>query len=123
MPLVDGVNHYGKGQSREIRMDIDFANHVAVERMIEARPILTGVATAHDVIPGMHDHLILHAGPPLSGSACLVHSEGRYWSNSLEGLASTDAEAVALVERGEAEFIPVIIMERQALWPELFLHP
>ena len=32
--------------------NIDQANATAVKRMIEARPILTGVAPAQDVIPG-----------------------------------------------------------------------
>ncbi len=46
-------------------MDIDHANQTAVERMMEARPILKAVATARDVIPGMKDNLLLHAGPPI----------------------------------------------------------
>ena len=37
-------------------MDIDKANETAVERMQDARPMLTGVATARDVIPGMKDN-------------------------------------------------------------------
>ena len=32
-------------------MDIEQANTTAVSRMMEARPILKGVATARDVIP------------------------------------------------------------------------
>lgn len=31
-----------------------------------ARPILTTVTRARDVIPGMHDDLLLHAGPPIT---------------------------------------------------------
>ena len=46
-------------------MDIDFANAEAVERMMSARPMLTGVSTAREAIPGMKDNLILHAGPPI----------------------------------------------------------
>ena len=86
-------------------MDIDFANHVAVERMMEARPILTGVATARDVIPGMRDHLILHAGPPIEWERMSGPLRGAVIGAILfEGLASTDAEAISLVERGEVEF-------------------
>jgi hypothetical protein len=44
---------------------IDQANQTAVERMMSARPILTGVETARSVIPGMKDNLLLHAGPPI----------------------------------------------------------
>ena len=47
-------------------MDIDHANRTAVERMTAARPILKGLAVARDVIPGMRDGLLLHAGPPIA---------------------------------------------------------
>jgi len=86
-------------------MDIDHANHVAVERMMEARPILTGVAVARDVVPGMRDQLILHAGPPIEWERMSGPLRGAVIGAILfEGLASTDAEAVSLVERGEVEF-------------------
>ena len=47
-------------------IDIDKANETAVSRMMEARPILKTIATARDVIPGMRDNLLLHAGPPIT---------------------------------------------------------
>ena len=47
-------------------MDIDQANRTAVERMTSARPMLTGIARAGDVIPGLHADLLLHAGPPIA---------------------------------------------------------
>ncbi len=34
-------------------VDIDAANQTAVERMMEARPVLVGLARARDVVPGM----------------------------------------------------------------------
>ena len=46
-------------------VDIQKANETAVGRMMEARPILKGIAPARDVIPGMKDNLLLHAGPPI----------------------------------------------------------
>ena len=44
---------------------IDQANRTAVERMMASRPMLTGVGRALDVIPGMRQNLLLHAGPPM----------------------------------------------------------
>jgi hypothetical protein len=86
-------------------MDIDHANQVAVERMVEARPILNGVAAARDVIPGMRDNLILHAGPPIEWERMSGPLRGAVIGAILfEGLASSQAEAAALVERGEFEF-------------------
>ncbi len=46
-------------------MGIPEANKTAVDQMMAARPLLKGVATARDVIPGMREGLILHAGPPI----------------------------------------------------------
>ena len=46
-------------------MDIEAANQTAVERMMSARPTLTRLAPAREVIPGMVDNLVLHAGPPI----------------------------------------------------------
>ena len=47
-------------------MDVEKANAQATERMIEARPILVGLAKAREVIPDMRDNLLLHAGPPIT---------------------------------------------------------
>jgi hypothetical protein len=73
--------------------------------MMEARPILTGVAIARDVIPGMTDNLFLHAGPPLEWRRMSGPLRGALIGAMLfEGLASDETEATAMVERGEVEF-------------------
>src|SRR5713226_2529676 len=45
---------------------VDHANQEAVQRMLAARPRLVDVRPADTVIPGMHKHLLLHAGPPIT---------------------------------------------------------
>src|SRR5581483_5850434 len=45
---------------------IEQANQQAVQRMMAARPRMIDMQPAHAVIPGMHQHLILHAGPPIT---------------------------------------------------------
>ncbi len=88
-------------------IDIDQANHTAVERMTSARPILKTVAPARDVIPGMGDRLLLHAGPPIEWPRMSGPLRGAVIGALIfEGLASSEAEAVALVERGEIDFEP-----------------
>jgi hypothetical protein len=83
------------------------ANKTAVEQMMAARPLLTGVATARDVIPGMRDGLILHAGPPIEWERMSGPLRGAVIGALLfEGLAADEGEAVALVEKGEIEFEP-----------------
>ena len=86
-------------------IDIDQANQTAVTRMMEARPILKAVATAREVIPGMKDNLILHAGPPIEWARMSGPLRGAVIGAILfEGLASSEAEAASMVERGEIEF-------------------
>ena len=88
-------------------MGISEANKTAVEQMMAARPLLTGVATARDVIPGMRDGLILHAGPPIEWERMSGPLRGSVIGALLfEGLAADEAEAVALVEKGEIDFEP-----------------
>src|SRR6266540_4905098 len=86
-------------------IDIDQANQTAVERMMSARPILKSVAPARDVIPGMKDNLLLHAGPPIEWRRMSGPLRGAIIGAMLfEGLAANEAEAVSMVEGGEIEF-------------------
>ncbi|MFY9820427.1 MAG: DUF1116 domain-containing protein [Thermoanaerobaculia bacterium] len=88
-------------------MDIEQANRTAVERMTAARPMLTGIARAGDVIPGLHADLLLHAGPPIAWERASGPLRGAVTGALLfEGRARTEAEAIALVERGEVRLEP-----------------
>ncbi|MBP8110658.1 MAG: DUF1116 domain-containing protein [Caldilineaceae bacterium] len=88
-------------------LNIDQANRTAVERMMSARPILRGVAPAREVIPGMRDDLILHAGPPITWDRMSGPMQGAVIGGILyEGLAADAAEAVALVQSGGVDFEP-----------------
>ncbi len=88
-------------------MDIEAANTKAVERMMSARPILTGIATAREVIPGMHDKLLLHAGPPIEWERMSGPLRGAVIGALLfEGLAKDESEASELAASGEIGFEP-----------------
>src|SRR5215218_7397698 len=88
-------------------MNIEQANRTAVERMMSARPMLTGLAQARDVLPGMRDNLLLHAGPPIEWERMSGPLRGAVIGALIfEGLAKDEAEAVSLVERGEVDFEP-----------------
>ena len=88
-------------------IDIDQANQTAVERIMAARPMLTGVARARDVIPHMRDNLLLHAGPPITWERMSGPLRGAViGALLLEGLAADEAQAVGMVEAGEVDFAP-----------------
>jgi hypothetical protein len=88
-------------------MDIENANAQATERMMEARPVLVGLGKARDVIPGMRDNLLLHAGPPITWARASGPMRGAITGALiLEGKARNEAEAQALVESGRIELEP-----------------
>jgi hypothetical protein len=88
-------------------VDIAQANAETVERMMESRPVLVGVAPAREVIPGMQDNLLLHAGPPISWDRMAGPVRGAViGALKFEGKAENEEEAEALVTSGEIEFEP-----------------
>jgi hypothetical protein len=88
-------------------MDIEKANAEVTERMMEARPVLVGLGKARDVIPGMRDDLLLHAGPPITWERASGPMRGAITGALIfEGQATDEAEAQALVESGEVQLEP-----------------
>lgn len=88
-------------------MDINAANKEVLDRILAAQPVLVGVGRALDVIPGMEPNLILHAGPPVAWERASGPLRGAVIGGLIfEGLARTEEEAVALVERGEVRLDP-----------------
>lgn len=88
-------------------MDIEKANAQAVEQMMEARPVLIGLGKAGEVIPGMRDNLLLHAGPPITWDRASGPMRGAITGALIfEGKARDMAEAQVLVESGQIELEP-----------------
>jgi len=88
-------------------MTIDAANRAAVKRMMEARPVLIGVAAAKDVVPGMRERLLLHAGPPIRWDRMSGPLRGAIIGAVLfEGWASNEDQAVELLRSEEVAFEP-----------------
>lgn len=87
--------------------DINTANAIAVARMIEARPVLVGLGKALDVIPGMHENLLLHAGPPITWERASGPLKGAVIGALLfEGRARDAAGAEALITSGAVQLEP-----------------
>ena len=94
-------------ESPQVSSAIDAANASAVRRILGATPVLTGIGRARDVIPGMAEDLLLHAGPPLNWGRMSGPVRGAVIGALLyERRARTEAEAVALVEEGRIRFAP-----------------
>ena len=88
-------------------VNIEQANQIAVERMMTARPQLTTIAAARDVIPGMRDNLLLHAGPPITWERASGPMRGAIVGALIfEGLATDWASAEHLVTSGQIDLEP-----------------
>jgi hypothetical protein len=87
--------------------EIDAANQEAVQRMIEADPVLVDFRPAREVIPDMTERTIQHAGPPVEWDRRSGAQKGGILGTiMLEGLADTPQEAERLVLNGEVEVVP-----------------
>lgn len=92
------------------------ANNLVVQRMQEARPLVVGVGTAGELLPGMTTHTLLHAGPPIDWADMCGPLRGAIIGGALfEGLASDPDDAIEKAKSGQFEFAPG--HERSALGP------
>ena len=88
-------------------MDIEKANAETFQRMVEARPMLVGMGKAINVIPGMRDNLLMHAGPPITWERASGPMQGAITGALIfEGKAKSEAEAQELVESRKIELEP-----------------
>ncbi|MGI6046094.1 MAG: DUF1116 domain-containing protein [Eggerthellaceae bacterium] len=87
--------------------DIDAANKIALSRINSAQPVLVDMELAINAVPGMHSHMILHAGPPIEYECMCGPMQGAVQGALIyEGLASSVENAHALASSGAIEFRP-----------------
>lgn len=87
--------------------NIDNANAAAVERMIAARPVLVGLGRALDLVPGMNENLLLHAGPPIAWEQASGPLRGALIGALIfEGRAKDEEGAERLIVSGEVSLSP-----------------
>jgi len=90
-----------------LKNKIEQANEEAVNRIISADPVLVDVAPAEEVIPGLEDRMILHAGPPVKWKNMSGGQKGSVIGIMLyENWAKTKEEAIKLLEEGKIKLEP-----------------
>ncbi|HMB24966.1 MAG TPA: DUF1116 domain-containing protein [Anaerolineales bacterium] len=88
-------------------VSIDAANQEVVSRIQRGQAVLVGMGIARDVIPGMHDRMLLHAGPPIEWDRMCGPTRGAVMGALIyEGLAQDENEAARLAASGAIEFSP-----------------
>ena len=86
---------------------IEKANRKALAKVLGAKPALTGMGIALDVIPGMKKDLILHAGPPITWARMCGPMRGGIMAALMyEGLAKNPEEAGKLAASGKIKYAP-----------------
>lgn len=87
--------------------DPDRANEDVFARLCAARPMLVGMSTAGEAIPGMHTHLVLHAGPPVTWKRMAPAMRAAVCGALVfEDLAGSIEEAARLAGSGDIQFAP-----------------
>ncbi|MEM0287603.1 MAG: DUF1116 domain-containing protein [Nitrososphaerota archaeon] len=90
-----------------IKEEVETANKLAVEKMMESNPLLVDVGLAKDKIPGMQGKILLHAGPPIAWEKMSGPLRGAVIGASIyEGWAEDARRAEKLAASGEIRFEP-----------------
>ena len=96
-----------KLQTPAMQEKIKAANAEALRRILDAQPVLVGMGIARDVIPGMTEDTILHAGPPVTWERMCGPQRGAVMGGLIyEGRAKKLEEAEKLAASGKIRFAP-----------------
>jgi len=114
-PPVPGTGEALGRLSRRARQ-MGAGNDAAIDRLQAARPEISGIGAASDVIDGMSPTTFLHAGPPIEWPDMSGPLRGAIMGAAVyEGLASDPEDAARRAAAGEFEFVPC--HERGAVGP------
>jgi hypothetical protein len=103
-PPKDGIRRL---RQTKAGLSMDAANEEVVSRIKRGQAVLVGMGIARDVIPGMHDRMILHAGPPIEWERMCGPTRGAVMGALIyEGLVQDEDQARLLAESGAIEFSP-----------------
>jgi hypothetical protein len=87
--------------------EIAAANDQAAAAMQAAEPRVVGIGRAGDLLPGLDERTLLHAGPPIDWAEMCGPLRGAIIGAAVyEGIAADPEEAVRLAERGGLRFGP-----------------
>ncbi len=86
---------------------IDKANQKALQIILNGKPVLIGLDTAINVIPGMKKNMILHSGPPIGWERMCGPTRGAIIGALIyEGMADNPEQAEELAASGNIEYAP-----------------
>jgi hypothetical protein len=90
-----------------IKSEIEKANKEASDRMMASNPVWVDIGLARNVIKGMTERTLLHAGPPISWEQMSGPMKGAVIGASIyEGWAKNELESEKLAKAGDITFAP-----------------
>ena len=107
-PPAEGDRDVGLALARLIAHPlVDAATRESFERYLQAQPVLVGIGVAGKDIPGMGEHMLLHAGPPIAWEEMCGPMQGAVVGAILyERWATSPEEARRLAGSGAITFAP-----------------
>ena len=88
-------------------MNVMAANREALRRIQSGQARLVGLQPAYEVVPGLGERIVLHAGPPVTwGRMCGPMRGAVIGACLFEGWARSPEDALALAEGGALRFSP-----------------
>jgi uncharacterized protein DUF1116 len=91
----------------DLKSRVEAANAVALTRLVSADPVLVDVAPAAEVVEGLEDRMILHAGPPIPWERMCGAMRGSVIGLVLwEGWATTVEDAERQLAAGKVRLEP-----------------
>lgn len=85
-----------------LKEKIAAANDHAVNELINANPVWVDIQPAGKVVDGLEPNMILHSGPPIDFADMVpLHRRGMISGALYEGLAKSEDEAIAKLNKGE----------------------
>ena len=91
----------------EIKTEIEKANQQALDRMMQSNPVWVDIGLSRNVIKGMTDRTLLHAGPPIAWERMSGPMKGAVVGASIyEGWAKDAQETEKLAKAGDITFAP-----------------
>jgi hypothetical protein len=106
-PPADGDPELACLLGRLWRPEVDIANRTALQRVLDAQPVLIDVRPAGEVVPGLTRDVVLHAGPPIDWQRLSAPVKAAAVGAMLhEGLAADEDSAERSVSRGDVRLEP-----------------
>ncbi len=91
----------------EIKQKIELANQASFSKLANGDPVLTDLAPASEVIPGMEDYMVLHSGPPITWDKMGGAQKGAVIGEVIfAGWADSKESAIQLLESGKIKLEP-----------------